>query len=161
LGGDRNRAPGGARGTRGGYERLPMETDLVWMTLLVFLPTLFALGLIFFPRGWNAAMCWWSLAGTAATLGRSIGVFVLYKSNVVAFGRAGSLSERENRSAMSLESRTARMDAAAAAGGTEQFSGTDWVSRYPWIKRFNIDYFLGIDGISLPLVLLTTFLSFL
>jgi hypothetical protein len=106
-----------------------MENDLLWMSLLVFLPSLFALGLIFFPRGWNNAMCWWSLAGTAATLGVSIGMLVLYKSNVVDFDRAGSLSERENRSAMSLESRTARMDAAAATGGTEQFSSTDWVSR--------------------------------
>ncbi len=40
-------------------------------------------------------------------------------------------------------------------------SSSDYVSRYDWIKRFNIDYFLGMDGISLPLVLLTTFLSFL
>src|SRR5207244_6955039 len=37
----------------------------------------------------------------------------------------------------------------------------DLVARYPWISRFNIDYFLGIDGISMPLILLTTALSFL
>jgi NADH-quinone oxidoreductase subunit M len=35
------------------------------------------------------------------------------------------------------------------------------VGRYPWIERFHIDYFLGVDGISLPLVVLTTVLSFL
>jgi NADH-quinone oxidoreductase subunit M len=34
------------------------------------------------------------------------------------------------------------------------------VSR-PWIPAFHIDYLLGIDGISLPLVLLTSFLSVL
>src|SRR5439155_15814727 len=28
-------------------------------------------------------------------------------------------------------------------------------------ERFNIDYFLGVDGISLPLILLTTVISFL
>src|SRR5262249_53412828 len=39
--------------------------------------------------------------------------------------------------------------------------GDDWLSRYPWIARFNIDYYIGIDGISLPLILLTTVLSFL
>src|SRR5204863_6443773 len=32
---------------------------------------------------------------------------------------------------------------------------------YPWIARFNIEYYLGLDGISMPLVLLTTLLSFL
>lgn len=31
----------------------------------------------------------------------------------------------------------------------------------PWINSFNIYYFLGLDGISLPLVLLTAFLSML
>jgi NADH-quinone oxidoreductase subunit M len=30
-----------------------------------------------------------------------------------------------------------------------------------WIERFSIDYFLGVDGISLPLVLLTTVIMFL
>ena len=31
----------------------------------------------------------------------------------------------------------------------------------PWIPSFDIDYFMGIDGISLPLVILTTFVSLL
>lgn len=33
------------------------------------------------------------------------------------------------------------------------------VEKYPWIERFGINYYLGIDGISLWLVLLTTFLT--
>jgi len=33
-----------------------------------------------------------------------------------------------------------------------------FVERLPWIGRFNAEYYLGIDGISLPLILLTTFL---
>ncbi|HMC63920.1 MAG TPA: NADH-quinone oxidoreductase subunit M, partial [Gemmataceae bacterium] len=37
----------------------------------------------------------------------------------------------------------------------------DWVGRYQWIPHFNIDYFMGVDGISMPLILLTTLLSFL
>src|SRR5207253_529331 len=40
-------------------------------------------------------------------------------------------------------------------------SSQDWLGRYPWIPRFNIDYFLGADGISMALVLLTTALVFL
>ena len=34
-----------------------------------------------------------------------------------------------------------------------------FVERYPWIPRFGIDYFVGIDGISLLLVVLTGFLT--
>jgi NADH-quinone oxidoreductase subunit M len=33
------------------------------------------------------------------------------------------------------------------------------VERYQWIERFGISYFLGVDGVSLWLVLLTTFLT--
>lgn len=28
-----------------------------------------------------------------------------------------------------------------------------------WIKAFNINYHLGVDGISMPLILLTTFMT--
>ena len=37
----------------------------------------------------------------------------------------------------------------------------DWIARYPWIANFHIDYYLGADGISMALVLLTTVLCFL
>ncbi len=36
-----------------------------------------------------------------------------------------------------------------------------YVERVPWIKAFNISYSVGIDGISIPMVLLTAMLSFL
>lgn len=35
------------------------------------------------------------------------------------------------------------------------------VFNIPWIPSFNIEYFMGVDGISLPLVMLTTLVSFL
>ena len=34
-----------------------------------------------------------------------------------------------------------------------------FVESVPWIARFNVNYGLGVDGISMPLVLLTTFLT--
>src|SRR5690606_16748319 len=34
-----------------------------------------------------------------------------------------------------------------------------FVERAPWIERFNVFYHLGVDGISMPLILLTTFLT--
>ena len=42
------------------------------------------------------------------------------------------------------------------ASGRVQF-----VERASWIPSLNVEYFLGVDGISMPLVLLTTVLSFL
>ena len=34
-----------------------------------------------------------------------------------------------------------------------------FVEQVPWIERFNVYYHLGVDGISMPLILLTTFLT--
>ena len=34
-----------------------------------------------------------------------------------------------------------------------------FVERASWIAQFNIDYYLGVDGISMPLIILTTFLT--
>ncbi len=38
-------------------------------------------------------------------------------------------------------------------------AGLQMVEKHTWIERFGIQYFLGIDGISLWLILLTTFLT--
>ncbi len=40
-------------------------------------------------------------------------------------------------------------------------AGFQFVEKYPWIKIFNIEYFLGVDGISAPMVVLTGLLTFL
>ena len=36
-----------------------------------------------------------------------------------------------------------------------------FVERVSWIPAFNVEYYLGVDGISMPLILLTTFVSIL
>ena len=36
-----------------------------------------------------------------------------------------------------------------------------FTERHSWVERFNIEYFLGVDGISMPLILLTTFTTVL
>jgi NADH-quinone oxidoreductase subunit M len=41
-------------------------------------------------------------------------------------------------------------------GGSAEFQ---FVERVPWIPSFGIDYYVGVDGISLLLVVLTTFLT--
>ena len=44
------------------------ELDLIWMSAVIFVPSIFALGLLFFPRGTEEWMRWWCLLGTAVTL---------------------------------------------------------------------------------------------
>ena len=38
-------------------------------------------------------------------------------------------------------------------------SAMQFVERAPWIAAFDAQYFLGVDGISMPLILLTTFMT--
>ncbi len=133
------------------------ESDALWMTAVIFLPTVFALGLVFFPRRAAEAMRWWSLFGTALTLGVSLCMFInFYKYTIEAHG---VLHDPDSRVKAGLLWRTDKADVAAAEGKPAE--ANDWVARYPWIERFHIDYFLGADGISMALVLLSTVLFFL
>jgi NADH-quinone oxidoreductase subunit M len=131
------------------------EKDMLWMSAVVFIPAVFALSLIFVPRGKEDIMRWLSLAATALTLGVSIGMFIVFYGNVIDFNRG---NDPEARQRMSLDGRQFAYDAEKPS---DPAKSDDWVSRYPWIERFNINYYMGTDGISMPLVLLTTVLSFL
>jgi NADH-quinone oxidoreductase subunit M len=132
------------------------ETDLIWMSLVVFLPTAFALVLLLFPSGKEEAMRWWSLFGTALTLGVSLCMFVQFRYDTLE--KNSALTLEANRNQATLEYRAVQRENAGAAAVQPS---DDWLSRYPWIPRFHIEYFMGADGISVSLVLLTTMLSFL
>jgi len=45
--------------------------------------------------------------------------------------------------------------------GINTESGFQFVVHIPWISIFNIEYFVGVDGLSMPMVLLTTLVSFI
>ncbi len=45
------------------------------------------------------------------------------------------------------------------AGFDPAATGMQFVERYTWIPAINVDYYLGVDGISTPLILLTTFIT--
>jgi len=133
------------------------EKDLLWMTAVVFIPAVFALALIFVPRGKEEVMRWLSLCGTGLTLGVSIGMFITFYANIIDENnvRGGDPSSYKF---VSLDYRLAQLEAAPI---DEKPHDRDWLSSYPWIKSFHINYYLGTDGISMPLILLTTALSFL
>src|SRR5262252_55672 len=125
------------------------EYDLILMSLVIFVPSLFALGLLFFPRGADEAMRWWSLAGTALTLGLSLCAFINFKEATIDRHTG---PPQMVRAKAQLENRVAEADKLATSKGNLEGQRTDkqnddWVARRSWIEPFNIDYFLGTDGI--------------
>jgi NADH-quinone oxidoreductase subunit M len=138
-----------------------IEKDLLLMSLCVFLPSIFALGVLFVPKGKEDLMRWLSLIGTAATFVVSTFVFIdfhgyLSVNNDKNMGKAGILRPDADTS---LEGRADK--AAKDAADNKAADGEDLLARYPWVPRFNIDYFVGVDGISMAMILLTTVLFFL
>ncbi len=141
---------------------MTIEYDLVMMSLCVFVPTVFALGLLFFPKGTEEYMRWWSLFGTALTFVISTFVFVDYHRMLGANpdqdrGAAGVARAHQDKTSLDGRASTA----AKAADANDPKVGDDMHARFPWVSRFNIEYYLGIDGISMPMILLTTILFFL
>jgi NADH-quinone oxidoreductase subunit M len=104
------------------------------LTLMLFLPALVAafLSLPIIPRGREETVRWIALGTTAVVFLLSAWICLPW-----LFGGRGPGQ---------FESGLARMQS---------------VVKLPWIPAFNIEYLLGLDGISMPLVLLTTFLSVL
>jgi NADH-quinone oxidoreductase subunit M len=42
---------------------------------------------------------------------------------------------------------------------TSSYAGLQFIEKYPWIAGLDISYFVGVDGLSILLVMLTTFLT--
>jgi NADH-quinone oxidoreductase subunit M len=106
------------------------------LSLLVFLPALVAvfLSLPIVPRGRDGEnFIRWTTVGTTLV----VFMLSLWLAGLTPFGAAEPGQYRL---------------------GDPSMQG---VVKLPWIKAFGIEYLLGVDGISLPLVVLTTFLSVL
>lgn len=43
----------------------------------------------------------------------------------------------------------------------DSIGGIQFEEKYSWISKFNIEYYLGVDGLSMPMVFLTSLLSFI
>ena len=55
-----------------------IETDALIMSLCIFVPSIFALALLLFPKGSEEYMRWFTLFGTAVTMVVSILLFIDY-----------------------------------------------------------------------------------
>lgn len=135
------------------------EYDLVLMTLVIFLPSLFATVLLFLPSRYSEFLRWFGLFGSACTLALSLCMFVdfynMLDRHLDPSGRplhgAGNL----------LTTRVDKVLSADLRDVPEPRKSDDWVARVRWIERFNIYYAIGLDGFSMPLVLLTCVICFL
>ncbi len=116
-----------------GWVDVVQETSL--LTILIFLPALGALGILFAPR---------EMARVIALLTCGV-TFVLSLWLIPPFLGAGDPS--------------AAMDIFGSAYGDK----LHFLQRIPWIQgeRFSIEYFVGLDGLNMPLVVLTTFVTLL
>ena len=95
-----------------------------------------------------------ALLGTAVTLVLSLLMFIDYHRDVIDFNVPSG-----NREATWLNTRAE--NARKEYNQTGPHLSKDWVAIYPWIQQFNIEYYVGVDGISMALILLTTLISFL
>jgi NADH-quinone oxidoreductase subunit M len=103
------------------------------LTLTIFLPTIAAVFLLAFDKKAVEAMRVWSLAATVATFALTVLVWIQWH----------------------------QAEEAAVAAGQPAGEMRLLVENVEWIPAWNIFYRLGVDGISLPLVVLTSFVSML
>ncbi|MEZ6070706.1 MAG: NADH-quinone oxidoreductase subunit M [Pirellulales bacterium] len=108
-----------------------MSYEVAILSLIVFLPSLGALGLLLVPRDKVEAIRLITLAVTLAVFALTVYV---------------AIPADDGEASIRFEMGQAAMQN---------------VFNIPWIPSFNIYYFMGMDGISFPLVILTTFLSVL
>ena len=135
------------------------ELDMIWLSALVFMPAAFGLLLLIIPSRFREVLRWVALFGTAITLAISLCVWVDYY-RVLEFH-----SDRTERSMYHpqsrLDARVLRQQANSAAPVPGPFLSHDLVVIRPWIRAFDVNYSLGVDGLNLSLIILTSLVTML
>ena len=79
---------------------------------------------------------------------------------VLALGRGEGASAGAGRvAALAISILTFVISIPLWTGFSLATADMQFVERAPWIATFNVEYYLGVDGFSMPLILLTTFLT--
>jgi NADH-quinone oxidoreductase subunit M len=127
-------------------------SDSLLLSLLWFLPLVGAFVVLLIPKGAVTAV-----RGTA--MGFTVATFLLtllsYQRYVADGPAAAPLAARAEANKLTA------VRAGEPGIAVEEASDVDLMVRRPWIPYFNIQYYLGLDGISLSLVLLTGLVSVL
>src|SRR5271165_3499991 len=132
-----------------------MLSDNLLLTSLWLVPLIGVVVVLSLPRRSEQAAKWVSLGFTSATFLISLVMLGVYLSNDLNQGARAPLRDRVERNKLpSSDGQSTEPDEPHSAQG-------DLVVRRPWIPYFNIQYYLGVDGISLSLVVLTGLVSVL
>jgi len=130
-------------------------SDVLLLTLLWAIPLAGAFLVLLIPKRADQAIKVTSLVVTLLTFLLSIVAYQGYRNLQSESGSTPTLSERAAANTLS---------AGPGTGGEATVANDvplDLVARRAWVPYFNIQYFLGLDGISLSLVLLTGLISVL
>ena len=100
-----------------------MNTNLPFLSVLIFLPLVFALVVLALPKDNVKNIKMVAFGGTILTLLLSIAVWMVFGPH---------------------------------SGGTGPDAPYQMVERISWIPELHVNYLVGIDGISLLMVLMTT-----
>ncbi len=111
------------------------------LTILIFLPSVGAI-LTMLVRGRDAVR-WTALITTIVTFALSLLLLATFDWNV----GSGEAVQQNGDYAYNTADRP--------------FGVVQMIQRAPWIKSFNIEYLVGIDGLSFPLVILSTLICML
>jgi NADH-quinone oxidoreductase subunit M len=127
-------------------------SDELLLTMLWAVPLAGAFVVLFIPKRAESAIKTTSLVVTIVTLLLGIVAYQGYRNLEGATGTTPSLSQRAAANTLS-----------PGPGDSMVASDVplDLIVRRAWVPYFNIQYFLGLDGISLSLVLLTGLISVL
>ena len=128
-------------------------SDVLLLSLLWVVPLVGAIVVLFMPKGATTAIRFTALGVTMATFLLSIVAFVGYVAKDSK--AAAPFSERVNNNKV-VPDGTVKYSYVV-----EEAEAPDLMLRRDWVPYFGIQYFLGLDGISLSLVLLTGLVSVL
>jgi NADH-quinone oxidoreductase subunit M len=131
-----------------------MSDDLL-LSLLWFVPLAGCLIVLLIPKRAELAIKGFSLGVTLVTFALTLVALRAY----IAPGSAAAAPLAERAGNNVLE--TAAPSGPGGAWGSETAALNDLVVRNDWIPDFNIQYYLGLDGISLSLIVLTGLVSVL
>jgi NADH-quinone oxidoreductase subunit M len=135
-------------------------TDALLLSLLWVVPFAGSLAVLAIPRRFDQAIKAVSLVATLITLALTILAYQWYVSPRPEFNQQApsTLSLAARAEANRIPEATGHQAPMAAESADVE---RDLVTRTHWIPYFNIQYYLGLDGISLSLVILTALVAVL
>ncbi len=130
-----------------------MFSDDLLLSLLWVIPLVGSLITLAIPKRAEAAIKGFALGVTLVTAALGVAAFAQYTGASTKAVASAPLQERAEKNVVPASN--------LPTSGISDTAPGDLVIRHPWIPYFNIQYYLGLDGISLSLILLTGLVSVL